>query len=331
MVIIPRKVGIEKNKINIDKKNILKASLMACLNFDDARLENTVSVLFALECVADGISLFIENEFKTFHGRLKATMSYLKQSSCTTINVRNIPCSKFYPKPKDLSSWCVTCMSWRNTILSSHRNGYKIGKHGTDWSAIDSSKWPTEPKEVEKCFHPDWSNSMKTSGPNLSDIALLLDKIMNCQDIRQIFLTSVDPARIKEIRNKVHHRENITPDTKEIYCQDMLDFLQTPNVWAYPQAKEAYNKVKIFKEKSYAEIIKDRIIEEHELNKMKERISLSWGKCKTASIASIVVMLAFVVVPVLCVGFIEIVKYPYFAELFQILSGIFSDNSIEGK
>lgn len=173
---------------------------MAQMQFDDVKKQNMMSVLFSLEYVVDGISKFVDDEFKQHHIRLVNMLTHLNQP-CTRMGT--VPCSKMF---KDEHKWCRTCSGWRTTILCSHKHRSVIGKHGSDWSTINSSNWPTDPKEVEKCYNPNWCNSMKDANPNPNDISVLVGKLINCTDILALLQNSkVKPKRINWIRNTVFH------------------------------------------------------------------------------------------------------------------------------
>jgi hypothetical protein len=49
----------------------------------------------------------------------------------------------------------------------------------------------------------------------------------------------------------------------------MMNFIKDPVIWGYQEARESYDKIKLFKEKTYMEIITEKIIAEYGLNKYK--------------------------------------------------------------
>ncbi|XP_052091270.1 uncharacterized protein LOC127728091 [Mytilus californianus] len=299
---------------------------MAKMQFDDNKKQNVISVLFSLEYMVDGISKFTDDEFKQHHIRLVNRLHHLNQPCTGTVS-----CSILF---KDEQNWCRTCSGWRTTILCSHKNRSVIGRQGYDWSKINSSKWPTDSKEVEKCYNPNWCNSLKGANPNPDDVSVLIGKLINCNDVRALLQNSkVDPDRIRRIRNKiVHNVRDVTKVEKEQYCQDMLDLLQTPCVWSYKEAKDAYVKIKIFKEKNYIDIIKDKIIEEHEINTMEDRISSRGLSCYNISIAmvvSVLVLVLAILIPVVYLGFQELAKTQYHIYLVTFMEKLLFGNRLE--
>nr|AJQ21530.1 peptidoglycan recognition protein 1 [Mytilus galloprovincialis] len=266
---------------------------MTKMEFDNVKKQNRISVLFALEYLSEGINKFAADEFQNHHNRLVKMMQHLNYSPCAR------SCSKI---SKNEQSWCRTCSGWRTTILSSHKNRSSIGKKGSDWSKIDSSKWPTDATEVERCYQPDWSITM--TGPNAGDISILIGKLINCSDIRSLFANTVDPDCIRVIRNKiVHNSGEISPAEKKQYCQQMLDFLRTPEVWLYQEAKDAYSKIQLFMRYDYIELIKNKTIEDHELNKLKERIKARTTRVYNLSRISTLVLIGILAVSLIYVGF----------------------------
>lgn len=299
---------------------------MAQMQFDDIKKQNMMSVLFSLEYVVDGISKFTEDEFKLHHIRLVTMLNHMNLPPCTG----TVSCSILLKK--DLRNWCQTCLQWRTTILSSHKHRSWIKP---DWSKINSSEWPTDSKEVEKCYNPNWCSSMKGTSPNPNDISVLVGKLMNCTDINALFQNyRVGPERINEIRNKVFHNlRDVKTDEKDQYCQDMLDFLQTPCVWSYKEAKDVYVKIQIFKEKKYIDIIKDNIIEEQEINKMEERISSHGLSCHNISIAmvvSVLVLVLAILIPVVYLGFQELAKTQYHIYFVTYMEKLLFGNRLQG-
>jgi hypothetical protein len=79
----------------------------------------------------------------------------------------------------------------------------------------------------------------------------------------------VQPLSVRKIRNTVAHNTDISTEDKEEYCEVMMNFLKDPVIWGYQEAKESYDKIKLFKEKTYMEIITEKIIAEYGLNKYK--------------------------------------------------------------
>ncbi|XP_052091264.1 uncharacterized protein LOC127728087 isoform X2 [Mytilus californianus] len=268
---------------------------MTEMEFDNIKKQNRISVLFALEYLSEGMNKFADDEFQNHHSRLVKMLQHLNYPPC----IRS--CSKI---SRNEQSWCKTCSGWRTTILSSHRNRSLIGKNGSDWSKIDSSKLPTVATEVEKCYHPDWSIKMTGSSPNSDDISILIGKLINCSDIRSLFANTVDPDSIRVIRNKiVHNSGEITSTEKKQYCQQILDFLRTPEVWLYQEAKEAHSKIQLFMRYDYMDLIKNKIIVEHELNKLKERIKTRTSRVYNLSRIFTLVLIGIFLFSLIYVGF----------------------------
>lgn len=228
---------------------------------DIKKKQNRISVLFALEYLVDGVNKFADTEFKNHQKNLQQNLTHLPKEECKT------SCSKL---SKNEQAWCDVCKGWKTAILNSHKSGSRIQKKGPDWSNIDSSKWPNDAKEVEKCYHPNWSLRMTGSSQNSDDISILTGKMINCIDIRSLFVNTVDPEKIREIRNTIFHcQDEIKLTDKKKYCKQMLEFLETDVVWAYPEAKDAHVKIEIFMDNDYTDLLKKKIIMDHELNKLK--------------------------------------------------------------
>lgn len=293
---------------------------MADLKFDDVKKQNRISVIFALEFVVDGISKFKDDEFSNVHNKLVVMQQHFNYPPCMD---PNNPCSQKHSR--DLRNWCPTCIGWRTSILNSHKDRGTIGRYGADWSKIDSSKWPSDLKEVEKCYNPKWCNASKNAMYNDGDVAVIIGKIINCVDIRSLFQSTIDPNNIRIIRNTVHHDREISETDKKRHCQTMLDFLKTPCVWAYPEAKDAYNKIQIFQSKNYIDVVKEKAIKEDELRRIEERIPSYWSKCYTIPLYMTLALLGLataLLIPLAMLGFKEFKKtefYPYIDIYFQEL------------
>jgi hypothetical protein len=91
--------------------------------------------------------------------------------------------------------------------------------------------------------------------------------LFNCKEIKSAL--SVGPYDIRKFINEVVHKTNVSTDDKERYCEAMMNFLKDPAIWCYQEARESYDIIKLFKEKTYMTIITDEIIKEHDLNKYK--------------------------------------------------------------
>ncbi|CAC5397681.1 unnamed protein product [Mytilus coruscus] len=216
---------------------------MAQMQFDDIKKQNMISVLFSLEYMVDGISKFTDDEFKHHHIRLANRLHHLNQPCTGTVS-----CSILF---KDEQNWCSTCSGWRTTILCSHKNRSVIGRQGSDWSKINSSKWPTDSKEVEKCYNPNWCNSLKGANPNPDDVSVLIGKLINCNDVRALFQNSkVDPDRIRRIRNKiVHNVRDVTNGKKNNTAKICLICYKLPAFGRIKRQKMLMLKLRYLKKK----------------------------------------------------------------------------------
>ena len=119
---------------------------------------------------------------------------------------------------------------------------------------------------MKKCFHPDWC-SRRPSATNDGDISVILGKLLSCKNTKSAL--SVSPDDMRKWRNEVVHNTNISTDKKERYCEAMMNFLKDPVIWWYQEARDSYDIIKLFKEKTYMTIITEEIIKEHDLNKYK--------------------------------------------------------------
>ena len=226
---------------------------MAIPTFDDPATQNWISLLYSFSCLAEGIKPYTRDEFAKLHAKFQGLTRHI-HTACFSAK----PCSH----ERYLRDWCQICEEWREIIIKAHVHGC----YGSDWSKVDSTKWPSDSLEIEKCFHPDWC-SKRASPTNDGDISVILGKLNNCKDIKSAL--SVSPCDMRENRNKVVHNTKISTTDRERYCGAMMNFLKDPAIWYYQEARESYDKIKLFKEKTYMEIIRDKIIKEHDLHKYK--------------------------------------------------------------
>lgn len=201
--------------------------------------------------------------------------------------------------------------------MNFHQCGQPIGDRGVDWANIDSSKWHSDHMEIAKCFNPQWSGG-KAQNNIKDDLSVFIGRVINCREIRNLFhnncpsTTSIDPEEIRKIRNNVHHGPNeLSIDVKEDYFNKILAFLQTPCLWVYQETREAFKKIEIFKNHTYRDIIKDKVIDEHELKRMENRISQSWQKCYSLSILSIAMVIILMILPLVVFFIQEIIDLLY--------------------
>lgn len=256
--------------------------------FDEIKKQNWISVLFALEYITDVLAKFLNDEFIKLHAKILSDLNNYKK--CTS------SCSK----TKTTNSWCRTCTNWRNAILNTHQEQFERICKKINWKNVDSLEWPSNYKEVAKCFNPDMSTTKE------DDISVIIGRVINCREIRNLFHITlpsacpVDPMKIREIRNTVYHGRNELSSAEKLeYFNTLMAFLQTPCLWKYPDAQEAMKKIQIFKTNNYRDIIKENVIDEHELKRMEKRISQNWRRCYNISIASIILVFVLLVLPLI--------------------------------
>ncbi|XP_052083843.1 uncharacterized protein LOC127721200 [Mytilus californianus] len=237
---------------------------------DCRQQSNRTLVLFTLQYLVEGIQGLVKREFELFHNSLKEDLK--NHTQCLG------SCSQ--DETKSVANWCQTCASWRTSILSSHTLSDKMTKRTICWSEIDSSKWPTDPFEVEKCFVPIWYFGPKrlVSSCDHSDLAIILKKIINCTYVYAKFDKIVKPQTIVNIRNDVTHANWISNDHKVEYCKAIGTFL-FPHL-DNQSAKKVYDKIQILVEISYNELISYNLISEEEVNKMHKKITSKVDRSK---------------------------------------------------
>lgn len=147
-----------------------------------------------------------------------------------------------------------------------------MAKNNICWLQFESSKWPTDPFEVERCFSPMWCFEPNRSDSSCdNDVAVILRKIINCTYLHAKFDIKVKPQILIDIRNQVAHARWISNDRKVEYCEAIMTFLFTH--LDNQSAQNVYDKIQILKEKSYNEMISYNLISAEEVNKMQKRIN----------------------------------------------------------
>lgn len=284
---------------------------MAELKFDDIKKQNLIAVLFALECITDVVYKFSEDEFKKLQEKI---LNYFQINNNTPCSVS---CSLKYPK--STKNWCTTCKDWKNLILDYHICGPAIGDKRIDWTKIDSSKWPTDQTEIAKCFSPPLGRGVGQNHIE-DDLSVIIGRIINCRELRNLFhnnpplTSSVDPDEIRIIRNNIHHGPNeLSTDVKNDHFKKLMAFIQMPCLWVYQEARDAFNKIQIFKMKNYQDIIKEKVIDEHEMRKMENRITQNWTKCYNISIVSIALVIILVLLPLVIMLIQQVFDLLYYA------------------
>ncbi|VDI68168.1 Hypothetical predicted protein [Mytilus galloprovincialis] len=118
--------------------------------------------------------------------------------------------------------------------------------NNTNWSYVDSSKWPEDAREVQKCFNPDWCFKGESSS---EDVSVLLSSMNNCHHFKQ------NVKDIRKIRNNVSHKSKIKVTEKVKYCQMLINFLKDSDIWVYEEARAATNDILIFKQTNFLQMI----------------------------------------------------------------------------
>ena len=162
---------------------------MASSTFDDHAKQNWISVLYSFACLAEGIKPYTRDQFANLHAKFQGLTRHI-QKACSSATPYS--CKRY------LQDWCQICKEWRKNIIECHVQEC----YGSDWSKVDSSKWPSDSLEIEKCFHPDWC-SKRASATNDGDISVILGKLFNCKDIKSAL--SVSPYDMGKFRNEVVH------------------------------------------------------------------------------------------------------------------------------
>lgn len=219
---------------------------------------NRFLVLFALEYLVDGIEDYVKNEFNNFYEGLKKL-----PKQCL------LSCSK--------NGLCAVCTGRKHYIEIFHRDPSSI-----NWSQIDTSKWQTDPFEVEKCFLPESSfksNRRNYSGDEHGDVAVTIGTLMNFKTLYVKFYSTVKPQDIWKIRKQLVNATWISFARKVELCAAIGTFLQTSPVYSdNTLAKTSYNKIEILKEKSYDDIISGKHICKKEINTLHKRVNPKVGR-----------------------------------------------------
>ena len=176
------------------------------LKLESMEYQNIMSVQMVMNFFDDGLKDYKESTFKHLHQKLQGTLQHVRQM-CPGNCSKNIG---------DLRNWCHTCSTWRTGILGNHRNRGHVAR-AFDWTRIDSSKWPTDFKEVMKVFYPKWWKPLF----NDEDISVTLNAMSNYVEFKDVSAIS----NLREIRNKSHHEVSLTNKLKQSYCIKIIHFL----------------------------------------------------------------------------------------------------------
>ena len=208
--------------------------------------QNVISVQMAMNCLNDGLKDYREAMFQRLHNRLQATLLHVQQV-CPGNCSKNIA---------DVRNWCHTCSAWRTAILGSHRHRTRTAR-SHDWTKFDSSKWPTDFKEVMKVFNPElWKPLF-----NDEDISVTLNAMLNCAE----FTNTLGLSTLREIRNKCHHQISFSDNIRHSYCTKIITFLEQPAMQQDQRSQRACDHVKIFRDNTFVDIIQERLLDEEEL------------------------------------------------------------------
>lgn len=228
---------------------------MADAVLEKSEKQNWTSVLYSLTLFANGIEKYVNDKIDVLHGTLNNQLNFITQNC-----VRS--CSKHEP---DLRNWCQTCLKWKTAILNYHKNRNILTKQKFNWTCMDSAKWPIDPREVQKCFYPDWCFTTRTI-PNLVDVSVLVGCMINCT----VFNKNID--QIRRIRNEVSHNDTVSDEERKRYCQTLLNFLKTPDVIPYAESQDAVASITVLQQTCLKDIIEERLINEQTLLELEARL-----------------------------------------------------------
>ncbi|CAC5369438.1 unnamed protein product [Mytilus coruscus] len=228
---------------------------MADAVLENSEKQNWTTVLYSLTLFGNGIEKYVNDKIDALHGTLNNQLHFITKHC-----VRS--CSIYKP---ELSNWCNTCLQWKTAILNHHKNRNVITKQKFNWTCMDSAKWPLDPREVQKCFYPDWCFTARKI-PNLTDVSVLIGCMINCTE----FTKNID--HIRHIRNEVSHNFTVSDEERKRYCQTLLNVLKTPDVILYPEAQDAVKSITVLQQTCLKDIIEERLIKEQTLLELKARL-----------------------------------------------------------
>lgn len=228
---------------------------MADAVLEKSEKQNWTSVLYALTLFANGIEKYVNDKFGFLHGTLNKQLNFITQNC-----VRS--CSIHEP---DLRNWCHTCLQWKTAILNYHKNRNVLAKQKFNWTFMDSAKWPLDPREVQKCFYPDWCFTAKKI-PDLTNVSVLIGCMINCTE----FNKNVD--QIRRIRNEVSHNDTVSDEERQIYCQTLLNYLKTPEVIPYPESQDAVASITVLQQTCLKDIIEKKLINEQTILELERKL-----------------------------------------------------------
>ncbi|XP_069034858.1 uncharacterized protein CXorf38 homolog isoform X2 [Lepisosteus oculatus] len=161
--------------------------LSARLN--DIGYKNWLKAGYCLLKLRDGLHGFVNNETKTFHGRLIDKNPVLRRGYTCRHGCR--------PTGNQLHSVCGLCEEWKKEILRHHSYRAAI----INWGNCKPWLWPAQHWEVAKAYMP--RGQAASAGPGQCDAAALLN-LLGCCD----HFSFLDQQQVREViksRNELMH------------------------------------------------------------------------------------------------------------------------------
>nr|XP_006639001.2 PREDICTED: uncharacterized protein CXorf38 homolog [Lepisosteus oculatus] len=152
--------------------------LSARLN--DIGYKNWLKAGYCLLKLRDGLHGFVNNETKTFHGRLIDKNPVLRRGYTCRHGCR--------PTGNQLHSVCGLCEEWKKEILRHHSYRAAI----INWGNCKPWLWPAQHWEVAKAYMP--RGQAASAGPGQCDAAALLN-LLGCCD----HFSFLDQQQVREI------------------------------------------------------------------------------------------------------------------------------------
>uniref|UniRef100_W5M2X7 Chromosome X open reading frame 38 n=1 Tax=Lepisosteus oculatus TaxID=7918 RepID=W5M2X7_LEPOC len=152
--------------------------LSARLN--DIGYKNWLKAGYCLLKLRDGLHGFVNNETKTFHGRLIDKNPVLRRGYTCRHGCR--------PTGNQLHSVCGLCEEWKKEILRHHSYRAAI----INWGNCKPWLWPAQHWEVAKAYMP--RGQAASAGPGQCDAAALLN-LLGCCD----HFSFLDQQQVREV------------------------------------------------------------------------------------------------------------------------------------
>ncbi|KAK3086800.1 hypothetical protein FSP39_023625 [Pinctada imbricata] len=183
-------------------------------------------VRWSLDVFNIGIKDYFEDIFRLFHTNLKQNVVQI-HGYCSQKCSRKLPVEK----------WCSLCNEWRVKILAKHRFRNTI-KDILYWKNVDSSKWQSDVREVQKIFLPNWYKGKLDA----NDLSSRLNIMTNCT----LFDNQQQLTDIRDIRNKVfHNKTSLTVKEKKDYVGTISSYLDNDFLKRYQSVVKATEHVKL--------------------------------------------------------------------------------------